>query len=433
MRDMREWVARWGRFGHRALGLGPASEGDALIMLKTAAAAGIAWAVASAGTGAPRPVLASLAAVLVVQATVYQTVWNGLRRVAGVVLGVLLALALGRWVGLSAWSMVVLLLLALLVGRTFRLADQANQVAVSALLVIVIGDVSGGYAEVRVFETLLGAAVGVVVNLLVAPPIHVQIVRDALADMARRLAGLLDEIGRQLPDERALFTPARTNELLWTAQRFRQEITEMQEQLDRASESLRYNPRRRVFMSPVRKPAPAALLARVKAAAAVVDNVADEIGGITRALADIGEGRAGARWDPATAAQVGELVITAGRAVQAWARTLEADDPTGDKTAESLWNALVGEVEQARTQLSSLSQGVMAHRGKAQPAVVSWLVIGSVLADVSRILAEVDPAGGAHKTAVSATPPARLHLHRPTSAEFRRGLRGFRQRILHRR
>lgn len=104
-------VARAKSFCTSLIGFGPTSEGDLLLIFKTAGAAGIAWAVGGQVTGVPNPVLAPLAAVLVVQATVYQTLQSGLRRVVGVVLGVLLALVLGRSIGLNAWSLTFVLLL----------------------------------------------------------------------------------------------------------------------------------------------------------------------------------------------------------------------------------------------------------------------------------------------------------------------------------
>ncbi|MEV0702223.1 aromatic acid exporter family protein [Saccharopolyspora sp. NPDC050389] len=425
-------VARVKSLGFRVIGFGPTSEGDLLLIFKTAGAAGIAWAVGGQLTGSPSPVLAPLAAVLVVQATVYQTLQSGLRRVVGVVLGVLLALVLGRSFGLNAWSLTFVLLLALLVGRMFRLGGQTSQVAVSALLVLAIGDAATGYAQERVYETLLGALVGVLVNALIAPPVHVHAARDSLAAMARKLARLLVDIGEQLSGEGVVFAPARTKELLWTARDFHHEIAEIREQLDRASESLRYNPRRSVFVSPARKPAPAALLSRAKAAAEAVGHIVDQTSGIARALADVGEGRAGAEWDSATAARVGELVTSTGNGVATWARTLVADDPDAPERPceDPPRQQLIRAIEQARAQLASLSQELAAHRRDADgPTTMSWLAVGSVLADLSRILAEIDPAGGAHRTAVSATPAARLHLLRPTFRPLRRKLRAARGRL----
>lgn len=421
--------------GRRVVGFGPSADGDGLLILKTAGAAGIAWEVGSQLTGSPRPVLASLAAVLVVQATIYQTVQSGLRRVLGVVLGVLLALGLGRWLGLNAWSLALVLLLALLVGRAFRLAGQTSQVAASALLVLAVGDAATGYGQERIFETLVGALVGVLVNVLIAPPVHVHAARDSLAAMSRNLARLLIDIGRQLSGEEVVFAPARTRELLWTARDLHHEIAEIRDQLHRATESLRYNPRRSVFVSPVRKPAPSALLLRTEAATDAIDHMVDQTSGIARAVFDVSEGRAGTEWNPATAARVGALVTSTGRAVQTWAQALATDEPDGPERPgeDSPRQRLVADLEETRSKLAALSQELVAHRRDSDgPTTINWLAVGSVMADISRILAEIDPAGGAHRQAVSATPAARLHLRRPTLLPLRRKLSAIGGR-LHRR
>lgn len=51
--------------------------------------------------GIPRPVLAPLTALLVAQVSTYQTLRSGVRRVASLVAGVLLALGLSAWVGFT--------------------------------------------------------------------------------------------------------------------------------------------------------------------------------------------------------------------------------------------------------------------------------------------------------------------------------------------
>jgi hypothetical protein len=428
----RAGLARARNLARRAVGFEETSEGDLLLVLKTAGAAGIAWGVGGWLTGAPSPVLASLAAVLVVQATVYQTMQSGFGRVVGVVLGVLLALVLGQWLGLNAWSLTFVLLLALLVGRMFRLGGQSNQVAVSALLVLAIGGAATGYAQERIFETLVGALVGVLVNVLVAPPVHVHVARDSIAAMARKIAGLLADIGKRLADEELVFAPDRTRELLWTAREFHYEIADVHEQLDHASESLRYNPRHSVFVSHARRPEPAALLQRARAGTDAVDHIVDQASGIARALVDVGEGRSGAEWDPAVTARVGELVTSTGRAVETWAQTLVTDDPDAPEEPgeEAPRERLVRDIEHARAKLAALSQELAAPRREAETATtMSWLVVGSVLADISRILTEIDPAGGAHKTAVSSTPSAHVHLRRPRFRSLRRRLRAARARL----
>ena len=60
-----------------------------------------------------------------------------------------------------------MVVIGLMLGRTLRLGTQVNQVATTALLVYSLGR---GYGLERVWDTLIGAAVGITANALVAPP-----------------------------------------------------------------------------------------------------------------------------------------------------------------------------------------------------------------------------------------------------------------------
>ena len=66
---------------------------ETLQLVKTAAAAVIAWVVAKEVFGLPQPFLAPWAALLTIHATVYRTMARGLQQAAAAVIGVLLAFA----------------------------------------------------------------------------------------------------------------------------------------------------------------------------------------------------------------------------------------------------------------------------------------------------------------------------------------------------
>ena len=85
----------------------------------------------------------------------------GLQRVLGVVVGVLVAYGFARLAGINAWSIALVIFVSLLAGRALRLGQQGSiQVPVSALLVLVLGATTGGYALDRVVDTVIGAAAG---------------------------------------------------------------------------------------------------------------------------------------------------------------------------------------------------------------------------------------------------------------------------------
>src|SRR5215213_4569946 len=138
---------------------------------KTALAATLSWELAIRLLDSPLPALAALGAILTVQVTVKQTVTFGIQQVVGVTVGVGAAIAVIGVLGVHAWTVAVVILIALVIGHLLRLGKQVNQVAISALLVLALGT---GYGSVRIVDTLLGAVIGVLVNALLAPPTHVQ-------------------------------------------------------------------------------------------------------------------------------------------------------------------------------------------------------------------------------------------------------------------
>lgn len=175
-------------------------------IVKTALAAGLGWWLARVAVGATRPYFAPLAAILIVQVTVAQTVSRGAQRVAGVVLGVAVAMVVTRFWGLTAWSIGGTVLAALALGSLARLGRQGTpQVAVSALLVMIVGaQTRAEYAWLRVLETLVGAAVGVAVNALLIPANYLPEAEAALGDLLREQATVLRGVAAALGGEAAM-------------------------------------------------------------------------------------------------------------------------------------------------------------------------------------------------------------------------------------
>src|SRR3954447_21581560 len=79
---------------------------------KTALAATLSWELAIRLLHSPLPALAALGAILTVQVTVKQTVTFGIQQVVGVTVGVGGALAVVGVLGVHAWSVGIVILLA---------------------------------------------------------------------------------------------------------------------------------------------------------------------------------------------------------------------------------------------------------------------------------------------------------------------------------
>jgi uncharacterized membrane protein YgaE (UPF0421/DUF939 family) len=165
-----------------------------LQLAKTVVAAVIAWLLAAQVFGLPQSFLAPWAALLVVHATVYRTFSRGLRQVAGAVLGVLLAWAVGNLIGLDAVAVTVLLVAGLGIGATPFFHEESTAVAATGLIVLTTGfSTHDSVLLDRLFDTGIGIGVGLLVNLLVWPPL-----RDYSA--AKAIDAIDDGVGELLRD-----------------------------------------------------------------------------------------------------------------------------------------------------------------------------------------------------------------------------------------
>jgi uncharacterized membrane protein YccC len=138
------------------------------------------------------PLLAPLTAMLVVQVTPVSLLASGLDRVVAVVTGVSLAVVFAEVVPLEWWSLGVLIFVSITIGQMLRLRSNLIEVAISGMLVLGVGSLAAQPAAgQRIAETLVGAAVGMAVNLLFPPKV-------ASADAGRAIDGLADSISELL-------------------------------------------------------------------------------------------------------------------------------------------------------------------------------------------------------------------------------------------
>lgn len=171
-----------------------------LQVIKTSIAVCAAWALSFLVLHQSLPTFAAIAALLVVQPSINQSFGRGLERSAGVVMGVALAYVVGLVLGHRfTWIVLVAIVLALLLAWVFRLTPTSStQVPISAMLVLVVGTVTPGYAFDRIIETIIGAATALAVNALIVPPVLVAPAHLALGRLARDTATSLDDLAGAL-------------------------------------------------------------------------------------------------------------------------------------------------------------------------------------------------------------------------------------------
>jgi hypothetical protein len=340
---------------------------------KTTLAAVLAYllAVALLGNDVP-PLLAPLTALLVAQVTVFRTVTSGVERVGSVVAGVLVAVLLSQVVGLTWWSLGITIFVSLVIGRVLHLGDHTLEVPISAMLVLAVTGQARIAALDRVAETLVGAVTGVVVSFMLRPPVYVQPAGDAVGELAAEMSKLLASMGEELTEgwsgEQARAWEDRAREL-------DRPLRAARIALARGEESLRLNPRQRR----IREGA-----SSLRAALAALEHAAVQLRGITLDLADLAEAvESSGQAEPELLVALGALLVELGVGVAAFGQLVAPEVAGPPREAVPLHIAL----EIARTHRDVLAELMLVD---ARTDLELWHIQGSLLANVDRLLREID-------------------------------------------
>ena len=339
--------------------------------VKSTVAAVTAYVVAIPLSDNPRPVLAPLTALLVVQLTLYDTLRRGMLRVVAVSLGVLFAAALSTWVPLTWWSLGLAVAVSLVVGRLFRLGEDIAEVPISAMLILAVGG-AGTAVQGRLVETVIGAAVGVVVGAAVAPPLYVRPASDAVQGVARAAADVLRTVATEV---RAEYTVEQTEAWLAAARGLGRDILRADRVLGTAESSLRYNPRA------IRRPHVGASL---RSGLDAMERVTVSLRGVCRALADLVKGQGEETvYGPDVREALSDLLSDVADAVQAYGVLIGSEVVGPTPQDERLRDAL-GSAWADRNRLAALL------RHEERLARDQWQLHGQLTAQIDQLLRDVD-------------------------------------------
>ena len=339
--------------------------------VKSTVAAVTAYVVAIPLSDNPRPVLAPLTALLVVQLTLYDTLRRGMLRVVAVSLGVLFAAALSTWVPLTWWSLGLAVAVSLVVGRLLRLGEDIAEVPISAMLILAVGG-AGTAVEGRLVETVIGAAVGVVVGAAVAPPLYVRPASDAVQGVARASAEVLRTVATEV---RAEYTVEQTEAWLAAARGLGRDILRADRVLGTAESSLRYNPRA------IRRPHAGASL---RSGLDAMERVTVSLRGVCRALADLVKGQGEETvYGPDVRETLSDLLSDVADAVQAYGVLIGSEVVGPTPQDERLRDAL-GSAWADRNRLAALL------RHEERLARAQWQLHGQLTAQIDQLLRDVD-------------------------------------------
>jgi Aromatic acid exporter family member 1 len=340
---------------------------------KTTLAAVISWELALRLPGPQPPVLAPLTALLVTQLTLVKTITGSLQRVASVTAGVLLALLVADVLGLHWWSVGLVIFVSLALGQVLKLGPHRIEVPISALLVMTLGG-TAGIARTRVLETLIGAAVGVVVNAVVAPPVYVRPAGEAIYELAEEMARVLDGAAADLAEG---WSGEDAYERLLEARELDGEVGETREAVARAEDSLRLNPRRRLVGDPSDE---------LREGMTILEHSVILVRGVCRSLVELDTITGGRGPGPELRDALGRLLVEVAGAVRTFGELVAASVPGPPANQAPLLRALA----RARAGRDELAKA-MAAGPREEPG--AWQVHGHLLANVDRLLSELDPEG----------------------------------------
>lgn len=202
-------------------------------LLLAAAAAGIAYFLASLVFGPDDAVFAPIAAVVSVGLSAGQRLTRAAEISAGVVLGLVLADVLTQLIGAGPWQLAVAVLLAMSAAVALRASSlMANQAAVASVFVMVLVPLQDTPPLVRLGDAVIGGLVAIGLNAVLAPDPHrvalttSEQLLDRLATAYRRLSRALEKgdfplAQRTLADLERLETAGRDLEVSIEATRER--------------------------------------------------------------------------------------------------------------------------------------------------------------------------------------------------------------------
>jgi uncharacterized membrane protein YgaE (UPF0421/DUF939 family) len=207
--------------------------------VRIAVAATLAWWIARL-LGADRPVFAVIVPMVAIRDDTQAALSLSLGRMLGVIAGVVLGVAVVALAGVSTFAIVILLIVGLAAGLFLRTGPELNtQIAISALLVVIVTKNADDYAVERIWETGVGSVVTLAVAAFLLPP-------DPLRDAGARLAATARALAEDLAGAQGTLTGGdpSARALLARADEHARAAGRAVEDLPKAQRALRWSPLR---------------------------------------------------------------------------------------------------------------------------------------------------------------------------------------------
>lgn len=360
-RDLTSWHAATTRLG------------PVLINLLRLTAGGVfAYLLTLLATDGPADLTGALTALLVMQASAAGSARMALARIGAVFTGVGVALIVSIWAGLTWWSLGIVIFASLLLGRAFRLGDQALEPPISGMLILAASGQQIA-AEVRISTTLIGAGVGIALPLLWPPAIPVP---SAAAEVRRVAIGLADAFRAASVDvDEHPLTRAGVQRHLDGVQDVTGQIGRASEQVSRLRDIWRWNTRAigRADVTPLLRTGLESLQQCAAASRAL----------FTVMLREAPDQPQGTPFSDEARSAYAVVLTDLAECIDAFGSLVEAETQGEEEQVHALLDANIELLRETRAILTEL---MLADVGPAD----QWLLRGSILRAVEEILQVLD-------------------------------------------
>jgi uncharacterized membrane protein YccC len=194
------------------------------------------------------------------------------------VLGLAIAYAAAHLIPQPVLALAVAVFVGMLLGQWHHFGSSGIWVGVTALLMISYGTAGNLlYLAERMGESVLGAAIGVAVNTLILPPVHLQHTREAVTALAGEVRDLLHSVADDL---RGDWDTDTASHWLRAARRLDSTVLRADDAVSWGRESVRFNIRWLVHRRRGRTPLPSSF----ESPLSVLKEVSEQVKRITEAL-----------------------------------------------------------------------------------------------------------------------------------------------------
>lgn len=223
------------------------------LVWKMAIASALSWELAKL-VGSHHPYLAPLSVVLCLQNTIDQSIKHSIHRIAGTAIAIILTAYIVNYLDMNGWMLGLLILGGTLIVMGLRFdATVIQQTALTIVLVFTFEQKSKDYAIDRIVDTIIGAAIAIIVQMFLFPPDFTKKAAASLQQLSQQLSKIFLELSNWLQSES---NQGKRNLMEYKINLFLQELHHAKDTLNTAAKSLKFNPfskKHKIFLSVYQK------------------------------------------------------------------------------------------------------------------------------------------------------------------------------------